>query len=142
HHYPFRLIAPGGLIDYVRQLCDSEGVQIEAGVLPLVVRAGGGSERDTLSILGQLIAGSHSAAVPLERATGLLGYTSSELLDEVVGALGQRDGAAAFAATDRTIPTGQDPRRFVEDLLERLRDLIVISATSIDGAASVFRGVP
>ena len=142
HHYPFRLIAPGTLIDYVQQLCDTEGVQIEAGVLPLVVRAGGGSVRDTLSILDQLIAGSESGAVSLARATGLLGYTSTELLDEVTSAFGARDAAAAFAAADRVVQTGQDPRRFVEDLLERLRDLIVISATTVQGASTVFRGVP
>lgn len=142
HHYPFRLIAPGALIDYVQQLCDSEGVQVEPGVLALVVRAGGGSVRDTLSILDQLIAGSEGSQVTLERATGLLGFTSTELIDEVVVALGAGDAAAAFRATDRIVQTGQDPRRFVEDLLERLRDLIVISATSVQGAAAVFRGVP
>ena len=142
HHYPFRLIAPGALIDYVQQLCDSEGVQVEPGVLALVVRSGGGSVRDTLSILDQLIAGSEGTSVTLERATGLLGFTSTELIDEVVQALGSGDSAAAFAATDRVVQTGQDPRRFVEDLLERLRDLIVISATSVEGASAVFRGVP
>ena len=142
HHYPFRLIAPAALITYAQSLCDSEGVDVEPGVLPLVVRAGGGSVRDTLSILDQLIAGSEEGRVSTERAAGLLGFTSSELLDEVVVALAASDAAAAFRATDRVVQTGQDPRRFVEDLLERLRDLIVISATSIDGAAAVFRGVP
>ena len=142
HHYPFRLIAPGTLIDYVQSLCDSEGVQVEPGVLPLVVRAGGGSVRDTLSILDQLIAGSETALVTAERAAGLLGFTHTELLDDVVTAFGSHDPAAAFQATDRVVQTGQDPRRFVEDLLERLRDLIVVSATTVDGAAAVFRGVP
>ena len=142
HHYPFRLIAPGTLIDYVQSLCDSEGVQVEPGVLPLVVRAGGGSVRDTLSILDQLIAGSETSTVSAERAAGLLGFTHSELLDDVVVAFGDHDAAAAFRATDRVVQTGQDPRRFVEDLLERLRDLIVVSATTVDGAAAVFRGVP
>ncbi len=142
HHYPFRLIAPGTLIDYVQSLCDSEGVQVEPGVLPLVVRAGGGSVRDTLSILDQLIAGSETALVTAERAAGLLGFTHTELLDDVVTAFGTHDPAAAFQATDRVVQTGQDPRRFVEDLLERLRDLIVVGATSVDGAAAVFRGVP
>lgn len=142
HHYPFRLIAPGTLIDYVQSLCDSEGVQVEPGVLPLVVRAGGGSVRDTLSILDQLIAGSETPLVTAERAAGLLGFTHTELLDDVVSAFGAHDPAAAFTATDRVVQTGQDPRRFVEDLLERLRDLIVVSATSVDGAAAVFRGVP
>ncbi|WP_255808968.1 DNA polymerase III subunit gamma and tau [Leucobacter aridicollis] len=142
HHYPFRLIPPAALIDYVQQLCDSEGVVVEPGVLPLVVRSGGGSARDTLSILDQLIAGSEGNSVSAERAAGLLGFTHTELLDDVVVALGSGDPAAAFTATDRVIQTGQDPRRFVEDLLERLRDLIIVNATSIDGAAAVLRGVP
>ncbi|WP_307814703.1 DNA polymerase III subunit gamma and tau [Leucobacter aridicollis] len=142
HHYPFRLIPPAALIDYVQQLCDSEGVAVEPGVLPLVVRSGGGSARDTLSILDQLIAGSEGNSVSAERAAGLLGFTHTELLDDVVAALGSGDPAAAFTATDRVIQTGQDPRRFVEDLLERLRDLIIVNATSIDGAAAVLRGVP
>ncbi|MBO1805322.1 DNA polymerase III subunit gamma and tau [Leucobacter ruminantium] len=142
HHYPFRLIAPATLIDYVQSLCDSEGVGVEPGVLPLVVRAGGGSVRDTLSILDQLIAGSEGDTVTAERAAGLLGFTHTELIDDVVIALGTHDPAAAFRATDRVVQTGQDPRRFVEDLLERLRDLIVVGATTVDGAAAVFRGVP
>ena len=142
HHYPFRLIAPGTLIDYVQSLCDSEGVQVEPGVLPLVVRSGGGSVRDTLSILDQLIAGSEGDLVTRERAAGLLGFTHTELLDDVVNAFAAQDPAAAFRATDRVVQTGQDPRRFVEDLLERLRDLIVVGATTVDGAAAVFRGVP
>ena len=142
HHYPFRLIAPGTLTDYVQGLCDSEGVRVEPGVLQLVVRAGGGSPRDTLSILDQLIAGSDGDTVTAERAAGLLGFTHSELIDDVVVALGAHDAAAAFYATDRVVQTGQDPRRFVEDLLERLRDLIIVNATTVDGAAAVFRGVP
>ncbi|MGO3146320.1 MAG: DNA polymerase III subunit gamma and tau [Leucobacter sp.] len=142
HHYPFRLIPPAALIDYAQSLCDSENIVVEPGVLPLVVRSGGGSARDTLSILDQLIAGSEGNHVTAERAAGLLGYTHTELLDDVVAAIGAQDSAAAFAATDRVIQTGQDPRRFVEDLLERLRDLIIVNATSIDGAAAVLRGVP
>ena len=98
--------------------------------------------RDTLSILDQLIAGSDEGGITLARATGLLGFTSSELLDEMVEALGAGDAAAAFTATDSVVQTGQDPRRFVEDLLERLRDLIVVSATTVQGASAVFRGVP
>jgi DNA polymerase III subunit gamma/tau len=146
HHYPFRLVPPAQMLDYVQQLCESEKVQVEAGVLSLVVRAGGGSVRDTLSLLDQLIAGSDSdstgaALVKYERAVALLGYTHGALLDEVVDALGARDAAAAFGSVDRVIQTGQDPRRFVEDLLERLRDLIIVAATS-GNAASVLRGVP
>jgi len=141
HHYPFRLVAPAQLLDYVARLCEEEGVQVEAGVLPLVVKAGGGSPRDTLSLLDQLIAGSEGSHVEYERATALLGYTSASLIDEVVTAVAEADAAGAFAAIDRIVQTGQDPRRFVEDLLERMRDLIVVAATG-DAAASVLRGVP
>nr|WP_255499180.1 DNA polymerase III subunit gamma and tau [Leucobacter sp. cx-169] len=142
HHYPFRLIPPAALLDYVQTLCESEGVGVATGVLPLVVRAGGGSARDTLSILDQLIAGSEGDTVDYERAVGLLGFTHEDLLDEAVAAFGAHDAAAAFGAVDRVVQTGQDPQRFVEDLLERFRDLIVIGATNVDGAAAVFRGVP
>ena len=141
HHYPFRLVPPAQMLDYVQQLCVSEGVEVEPGVLPLVVRAGGGSVRDTLSLLDQLIAGSETPLIDYEKAVALLGYTHGALLDEVVDALGARDAAAAFGSVDRVIQTGQDPRRFVEDLLERLRDLIIVAATS-GNAASVLRGVP
>jgi DNA polymerase-3 subunit gamma/tau len=140
HHYPFRLVPPAQMLEYVQSLCVSEHVDVEAGVLPLVVRAGGGSVRDTLSLLDQLIAGSEGSSVQYERAVALLGYTHGALLSEVVDALGARDASAAFAAIDRVIQTGQDPRRFVEDLLERLRDLIIVSATG-QGAAAVLRGV-
>ncbi|GAA3599841.1 hypothetical protein GCM10022198_25230 [Klugiella xanthotipulae] len=142
HHYPFRLIPPGELLDYVQTLCESEGVTTEPGVLSLAVRAGGGSARDTLSLVDQLIAGSEGTVVEYERAVGLLGFTHTGLLDDVIEALGGHDGSAAFAAVDRVVQTGQDPRRFVEDLLERLRDLIVVSATGPAGAAAVLRGVP
>ncbi|WOQ70228.1 DNA polymerase III subunit gamma and tau [Microbacterium limosum] len=141
HHYPFRLVPPGPMLEYVQQLCGEEGVQVESGVLPLVVRAGGGSPRDTLSLLDQLIAGSDQGRVVYERAVALLGYTHTELLDEVVDALSAGDAAAAFGAVDRVVQTGQDPRRFVDDLLERLRDLIVVEATGA-GASAVLRGIP
>ncbi|GAA5090161.1 hypothetical protein GCM10025760_15350 [Microbacterium yannicii] len=140
HHYPFRLVPPAAMLEYVEQLCGQEGVEVEKGVLPLVVRAGGGSPRDTLSLLDQLIAGSEDAKVTYARAVALLGYTHAELLDEVVDAFAASDAAAAFAAVDRVVQTGQDPRRFVDDLLERLRDLIVVSATG-QGAAAVLRGI-
>jgi DNA polymerase-3 subunit gamma/tau len=140
HHYPFRLIPQVTMLDYVEKMCESENVKVEAGVLALVVRAGGGSARDTLSVLDQLIAGTDGDTVTYERAVSLLGYTHTALLDEAVDALAARDPAAAFAAADRVIQTGQDPRRFVEDLLERLRDLIIVSATG--PAANVLRGVP
>ena len=141
HHYPFRLVPPAQLLEYVQELCESEKVTIEPGVLPLVVRAGGGSVRDTLSLLDQLIAGSDDATVTYERAVALLGYTHGALLDEVVVAIAARDAGTAFHAIDRVIQTGQDPRRFVDDLLERLRDLIVVQATA-DNAASVLHGIP
>ena len=139
HHYPFRLIPPAVMLDYVGQMCATENVTVETGVLPLVVRAGGGSARDTLSVLDQLIAGSDANVVTYERAVSLLGYTHSALLDDTVTALAAGDSAAAFSAADRVIHTGQDPRRFVEDLLERLRDLIVVSATGPQ-ASAVLRG--
>ena len=141
HHYPFRLVPPAQMLEYVQTLCDSESVSVEPGVLPLVVRSGGGSVRDTLSLLDQLIAGSEGTNVEYERAVALLGYTHGALLDEIVESLGARDNTAVFGAVDRIIQTGQDPRRFVEDLLERLRDLIVVAATA-DHAAAVLRGIP
>ena len=147
HHYPFRLVPPAQMLDYVQKLSADEKVEVEGGVLPLVVRAGGGSVRDTLSLLDQLIAGSDPSAgsgtvvLGYERAVALLGYTHGSLLDEVVDAIAARDAGGVFGAVDRVIQTGQDPRRFVEDLLERLRDLIVVAATR-DGASAVLRGVP
>ena len=148
HHYPFRLVPPAQMLEYTQTLCDAEGISVAPGVLSLVVRAGGGSVRDTLSLLDQLMAGSEPSAakgtvtIEYERAVALLGYTNSALLDEVIDSIGARDAAAAFAAVDRVIQTGQDPRRFVEDLLERFRDLIVVAATSAEGAAAVLRGTP
>ena len=141
HHYPFRLVPPAVMLDYVMEVCVQEKVTIEDGVLPLVIRAGGGSVRDTLSLLDQIIAGSDDSTVTRERTNNLLGYTPSELLDEALDAIGRGDAAHAFAAIDRVVQTGNDPRRFVEDVLERLRDLIIINATG-DGAAAVLRGIP
>ncbi|WP_411699529.1 DNA polymerase III subunit gamma and tau, partial [Conyzicola sp.] len=141
HHYPFRLVPPAQMLEYVQQLCDSEKVTVEPGVLSLVVRAGGGSVRDTLSLLDQLIAGSEGTVVEYDRAVALLGYTPGTLLNEAIESIGLRDNAAVFDAVDRVIQTGQDPRRFVEDLLERLRDLIIVAATA-DHAAAVLRGIP
>jgi DNA polymerase-3 subunit gamma/tau len=149
HHYPFRLVPPAQLLAYVAHLCETEGVQVAPGVLPLVVRAGGGSPRDTLSLLDQLMAGSENNIVEYERAVALLGYTHSALLAEMVDAIGVKDAAAAFDVVDRVIQTGQDPRRFVEDLLERLRDIVIVNALAggsaqapLEAAAAVLRGVP
>ncbi|WP_028049697.1 DNA polymerase III subunit gamma and tau [Cellulomonas sp. URHD0024] len=141
HHYPFRLVPPDVLVPYLQQLCDSEHVEVAPGVLPLVVRAGGGSVRDTLSVLDQLIAGSGGAELAYEGAADLLGYTQASLLDDVVEAVAARDGASAFRVVDRVISTGHEPRRFVEDVLERFRDLIVIAASG-DAADAALRDVP
>ncbi|MGN8247036.1 DNA polymerase III subunit gamma and tau [Cellulomonas soli] len=141
HHYPFRLVPPDVLVPYLEQLCQAEQVQVGSGVLPLVVRAGAGSVRDTLSVLDQLIAGSGEQGLDYEGAVALLGYTHSSLLDDLVEAIAARDGASAFKVVDRVISTGHEPRRFVEDLLERLRDLIVIAASG-DAASAALRDVP
>lgn len=128
HHYPFRLIPPRLLSSYLGELCDKEGVSIEPAALPLVVRAGGGSARDTLSVLDQLLGGAGPQGVTYDLATGLLGYTPDTLLDDVVDAFAAGDGAAVFGVVDKVIETGQDPRRFTEDLLRRLRDLVIVAA--------------
>jgi DNA polymerase-3 subunit gamma/tau len=141
HHYPFRLVPPDVLVPYLEQLCASEDVRVGSGVLPLVVRAGGGSVRDTLSVLDQLIAGAGDEGIDYEGAAALLGYTQASLLDDLVEAIAARDGGAAFRVVERVISTGHEPRRFVEDLLERLRDLIVIAASG-DAADAVLRHVP
>ena len=128
HHYPFRLIPPQVLLPYLEQICAQEGVAVEDGVLSLAVRAGGGSARDTLSVLDQLIAGSDERGVELEVATNLLGFTDVELLNRAVDAIAAHDAATLFGVLDEVIGSGHEPRRFVEDLLERFRDLIVLVA--------------
>ncbi|MBD8870973.1 DNA polymerase III subunit gamma and tau [Nocardioides donggukensis] len=128
HHYPFRLIPPRLLTGYLGELCAKESVAIEPAALPLVVRAGGGSARDTLSVLDQLLGGAGADGVTHTLATGLLGYTPESLLDEVVDAFAAGDGAAVFGVVDKVVETGQDPRRFTEDLLRRLRDLVIVAA--------------
>ncbi len=128
HHYPFRLVPPKILGDYLVELCAREGVNIESTVVPLIVRAGAGSVRDSLSVLDQLIGGSDAGGVTYDIATSLLGYTPDSLLDETVDALAAGDGATVFGVVDKVIDSGQDPRRFAEDLLHRLRDLVVVSA--------------
>ncbi len=128
HHYPFRLIPPRVLSDYLAGICAQEGVTIDPTALPLVVRAGAGSARDSLSILDQLIGGAGPEGVTYDVATGLLGYTPDNLLDEVVDAFAAQDGAGVFRVVDKVIETGQDPRRFTEDVLRRLRDLVIVAA--------------
>ncbi|MGC5165911.1 DNA polymerase III subunit gamma and tau [Luteimicrobium sp. DT211] len=148
HHYPFRLVPPDVLIPYLDELCRAEGVEVGSGVLPLVVRAGGGSVRDTLSVLDQLIAGADEApgsgeggqrrrVLDYEQAVALLGYTHATLLDDVVGALAARDGASMFRVVERVIESGHEPRRFVEDVLERLRDLVVLAVADGEAVAAL-----
>ncbi|MET7696396.1 DNA polymerase III subunit gamma and tau [Streptomyces sp. NPDC005485] len=128
HHYPFRLVPPGTLREYLGEVCGQEGIPVEDGVLPLVVRAGAGSVRDSMSVMDQLLAGAATDGVTYAMATSLLGYTDGTLLDAVVEAFAAGDGAAAFEVVDTVIEGGNDPRRFVADLLERLRDLVILAA--------------
>ena len=141
HHYPFRLVPPAQMLEYLQEMCASENVNVEEGVLSLVVRSGGGSVRDSLSLLDQLMAGSEADKISYERAVGLLGYTDSALLDQVVDALAEADSAKVFASVDQVIQSGQDPHRFVEDLLERIRDLIIVGSVG-QGAKNVLRDMP
>ncbi|WP_406457266.1 DNA polymerase III subunit gamma and tau [Streptomyces sp. NBC_01622] len=128
HHYPFRLVPPGTLRDYLGEVCGRENIPVEDGVLPLVVRAGAGSVRDSMSVMDQLLAGASTDGVTYAMATSLLGYTDASLLDSVVEAFATGDGAAAFEVVDHVMEGGNDPRRFVADLLERLRDLVILAA--------------
>ncbi|MET7450326.1 DNA polymerase III subunit gamma and tau [Streptomyces sp. NPDC005574] len=128
HHYPFRLVPPSTLREYLGEVCGREKIPVEEGVLPLVVRSGAGSVRDSMSVMDQLLAGAGEQGVTYAMATSLLGYTEGPLLDSVVEAFATGDGAAAFEVVDRIIEGGNDPRRFVTDLLERLRDLVILAA--------------
>jgi DNA polymerase-3 subunit gamma/tau len=141
HHYPFRLVPPARLHSYMEELCVREGVAVAPGVLSFVVRAGGGSVRDSLSVLDQLMAGSGEAGLTYESAAALLGFTDGELLDGAIDAFAAGDAGSVFRTIDRVVETGLDPRRFVEDVLERLRDLIVVAAVG-EGAGQVLRHVP
>ncbi|MCO1661063.1 DNA polymerase III subunit gamma and tau, partial [Pseudonocardia humida] len=128
HHYPFRLIPPGTLRGLLERICAEEGAAVAPPVYPLVIRAGGGSARDSLSILDQLLAGAGEGGVTYERAVSLLGVTDVSLIDDVVDALAAGDRAAVFEAVDRLVEAGHDPRRFAADLLQRLRDLTLLQA--------------
>ncbi|MGA1159132.1 MAG: DNA polymerase III subunit gamma and tau [Candidatus Nanopelagicaceae bacterium] len=141
HHYPFRLVPPGILQEHLQKVCDQEKVKVEKGVLPLVVRASGGSVRDALSVLGQLLAGAGETGVTYEIAVQLLGFTDGALLDEAIDGLAARDLGAVFQTIDRLIESGQEPRRFAQDLLERLRDLVVAGAVE-EGLKSILRNYP
>ena len=141
HHYPFRLVPPATLGSHLEKICDAEGIKVAKGVIPLVVRASGGSVRDALSVLGQLLAGAGKDGVTYEIAVALLGYTDGALLDESIDAIAARDGATLFTTIDRVIESGSDPRRFAQDLLERLRDLIIIGAVD-DNNSQVLNEYP
>ena len=128
HHYPFRLVPPKTLSAYLGSLCEAEGVAVDSAALPLVVRAGAGSVRDSLSVLDQLLGGAGDDGVTYTQAAALLGYTPDALLDEIVDAFAAGDAHGVFGCIDKVIEVGQDPRRFAEDLLRRLRDLIIVAA--------------
>jgi DNA polymerase-3 subunit gamma/tau len=142
HHYPFRLVPPGTLATHLEKVCASEGVKVAKGVIPLVVRASGGSVRDALSVLGQLLAGAGKDGVSYEIAVQLLGFTDGALLDDAMDAIAARDGATLFKTVDRVIESGHDPRRFTQDLLERLRDLMIVDALQATNANSILRELP
>ena len=142
HHYPFRLVPPGVLASHLEKICAAEGVSVAKGVIPLVVRASGGSVRDALSVLGQLLAGAGHDGVSYEIAIQLLGFTDGALLDDAMDALAARDGATLFQTVDRVIESGHDPRRFASDLLERLRDLMIVDALQATNANSILRELP
>jgi DNA polymerase-3 subunit gamma/tau len=142
HHYPFRLVPPGILTSHLEKICKEEGVEVAKGVLPLVVRASGGSVRDALSVLGQLLAGAGKDGVSYDIAVQLLGFTDGALLDDAIDALAAHDAATLFATIDRVIESGHDPKRFTADLLERLRDLMIVNALGDTSANSILRDMP
>jgi len=142
HHYPFRLVPPGVLGTLLEKNCKDEGVKVAKGVIPLVGRASGGSVRYAQSILGQLLAGAGKEGVTYEIAVQLLGYTDGALLDDAIDALAARDGATLFTTVDRVIESGHDPRRFASDLLERLRDLMIVDALGETNPAAILREIP
>jgi DNA polymerase-3 subunit gamma/tau len=142
HHYPFRLIPPGVMRAHLERICADEGIQVEPAVLPLVVRAGAGSARDSLSVLDQLLAGAGPAGVTYADAVGLLGVTDATLLDDIVEALAAGDAASVYATVDRVVEAGHDPRRFAADLLDRFRDLIVVDAVPDAADRGLIEGSP
>jgi DNA polymerase-3 subunit gamma/tau len=142
HHYPFRLVPPGTLAAHLEKVCNAEGVKVDKGVIPLVVRASGGSVRDALSVLGQLLAGAGKDGVSYEIAIQLLGFTDGALLDDAIDAIAAHDGATLFKTIDRVIESGHDPRRFTSDLLERIRDLMIVDALKDSTANSILRDMP
>jgi len=141
HHYPFRLVPPAILSNHLEKICEQEGIKVAKGVISLVVRSSGGSVRDALSVLGQLLAGAGKDGVTYEIAVALLGYTDSALLDEAIDALAARDSASLFNTVDKVVESGSDPKRFAQDLLERMRDLIIIGASD-QSNSSVLNDLP
>ncbi|NCV42553.1 MAG: DNA polymerase III subunit gamma and tau [Actinobacteria bacterium] len=142
HHYPFRLVPPGILAAHLEKICNHEGVSVAKGVIPLVVRASGGSVRDALSVLGQLLAGAGKDGVSYEIAIQLLGFTDGALLDDAIDAIAAHDGATLFKTIDRVIESGHDPRRFTSDMLERIRDLMIVDALKDLGSNAILRDIP
>jgi DNA polymerase-3 subunit gamma/tau len=142
HHYPFRLVPPGTLAAHLEKVCNAEGVKVDKGVIPLVVRAAGGSVRDALSVLGQLLAGAGKDGVSYEIAIQLLGFTDGALLDDAIDAIAAHDGATLFKTIDRVIESGHDPRRFTSDMLERIRDLMIVDALKDSTVNSILRDMP
>jgi DNA polymerase-3 subunit gamma/tau len=142
HHYPFRLVPPGILAAHLEKICNHEGVSVAKGVIPLVVRASGGSVRDALSVLGQLLAGAGKDGVSYEIAIQLLGFTDGALLDDAIDAIAAHDGATLFKTIDRVIESGHDPRRFTSDMLERIRDLMIVDALKDSANNSILRDIP
>ena len=142
HHYPFRLVPPGILAAHLEKICNLEGVSVAKGVIPLVVRASGGSVRDALSVLGQLLAGAGKDGVSYEIAIQLLGFTDGALLDDAIDAIAAHDGATLFKTIDRVIESGHDPRRFTSDMLERIRDLMIVDALKDSASNAILRDIP
>lgn len=128
HNYAFRLVGTKELQQHLASICEQEGVAAEAPALALVARAGAGSVRDSLSILGQVIAGSGPDGITYREVADQLGVTDTALLDETIRAITDRDGAALFGVVEQVVDAGHDPRRFVNDLLERMRDIIVVQS--------------
>jgi DNA polymerase-3 subunit gamma/tau len=142
HHYPFRLIPPGVMRAHLERICDVEGVKVEPAVLPLVVRAGAGSARDSLSVLDQLLAGAGDGGVTYADAVGLLGVTDATLLDDMIDALAAGDASSVYGTVDGVVEAGHDPRRFATDLLDRFRDLLVVDAVPHAGERGLLDGSP
>ncbi|MFT7872550.1 MULTISPECIES: DNA polymerase III subunit gamma and tau, partial [Amycolatopsis] len=128
HHYPFRLIPPSAMRNLLERNIAAEGVEVEPAVYPLVIRAGGGSARDTQSVLDQLLAGAGPEGVSYSRAVALLGVTDVALIDDMVDALSTEDAATVFGTVEKLTEAGHEPRRFATDLLDRLRDLVLLRA--------------